>query len=363
MYKIVNAGICLALFGVVGWVCAAQETPAASPPPQGKTPNNPLADEEIRQQSAWRVFFGEDFDLFIGEPAPGPQQHLPGPFPVHPAGPSDGIADELEFIEHLWSENDRVDEYKALAKRPYLSEMDQILFVQSAYSSLQFDRNITEVLIALIGNPCFSEGARDAILEGMNAGKIWDSNRRKKIFEVLEDRGEPLPSPSNPQRWIGYHFSRFQRALHELSAKSVEFERRLVDLEKRTRELAEFDRRILALEKRPVPPVVDFSGFDKRLGALEKRNLQPEEFHKRISVLESRIQAPVELEKRITALEKAVQSRIQPAPGAPPAQITEFQKQLAALEAKVKQLEAEVKKQAPRPRSTTPDRTSEKVPD
>lgn len=343
MKTIVNAGLCVAMLGAMGLAFAAQETPAASSGnSQQAGPNNQEADEEILQKSVWRRYFGEDFDIFIGEPIPRPQPPLPGPardpFFNYPAGHSEGIAKELEFIEHLWSENDMVDEYKALAKRPYLSEMDQVLFVNSAYSGLDFDRNITEVLVALIVNPSFSEGGRDAILEGMNAGKIRDMNRRKKIFEVLENRGEPLPSPRNPQRWIGYHFSRFQRAIHELQGKSMEFE-----------------RRILALEKRPVPPIVDISGFDKRLGVLEKRNLLPEEFNKRISVLESRIQAPVELERRISALEKAVQRRVEPAPGTQPAQMTELQKQVADLEAKVKQLEADVKKQAPRPR--VPEKT------
>jgi hypothetical protein len=370
MKTILRAGIGLALFGVVGLVFAAQETPAASGPNPQAGPNNKETDDEILQKSVWRRYFGDNFDVFIGEPTPRPQQPQPGPhpepFPNYLPGHYGGIANELEFIEHLWSENDQVDEYKALAKRPYLSEMDQILFIQSAYSSLDFDRNKAEVLIALIVNPCFTEGGRDAILDGLNKGMIGDSNRRKKVFAALEGRGELLPSPRDPQRWIGYHFSLFQRAINELHGKSIEFDRRLFELEKRTHQLAEFDRRILDLEKRPGPPVVDFSGFDRRLGALEKRSLQPDEFNKRITVLEGRIQAPVEFERRISALEKAVQTRTQPVPGAQPTQITELQKQLAALEAKVKQLEAEVKKPAPRTRvpDKTPadDRTPEKDP-
>jgi hypothetical protein len=372
MKTILRAGLGLVLFGIMGLVFAAQETPAASRPnmPQVTNPKN-QTDDEILQESVWRRYFGDNFQIFIGEPTPKPQQPQPGPhpepFPNYLPGQYAGIGNELEFIEHLWSENDRVDEYKILAKRPYLSEMDQIQFVQSAYSSFNLDRNATEVLIALIVNPCFTEGGRDAILDGLNKGLIGDSNRRKKIFEVLQNRGELLPSPRDPQRWIGYHFSLFQRAINELHGKSIEFDRRLAELEKRTHQLAEFDRRLFDLEKRPTPGGFDFSGFDKRLGALEKRNLQPEEFHKRISVLEGRIQAPVELEKRIAALEKAVQRRSEPGPVAQPAQITELQIQLADLEAKVKQLEGEVKKTAPRPRvpekGPAPDRTSEKVPD
>ncbi len=359
MKTFLHAGLGLFLLGGMG-ICMAQETPAALPPPQAK----PGAEDEIRQQTAWRLFLGENFDLFFGNGTPRPQPPLPGPqpdaFSAFPVGRSDGIANELEFIEHLWSENDMVDEYKTLAKRSYLSEADQVLFVRSAYSSLDFDRNISEVLIALIGNPCFSEGARDAILEGMNAGKIWDSSRRRKIFEALENRGQPLPSPRDPQRWIGYHFSRFQRAIDELTSKSAEYERRLVELEKRTRELAEFDRRIVALERRPIPPAFDFSGFDKRLGSLEKRTEQADEYGKRITVLEGRIQVPADLEKRITALEKAVQTRTRPAPPQPEPS-ADVEKQLAELQAKVKILEAEMKKLTAQPR--TIDRKLEKAPD
>lgn len=348
---------CWALFGVMGFVISAQETSAQSQSDQQQSinKNNKESDEEVLQKSVWRRYFGDDFEIFIGQPEPQPQQHLPGPgpqpFPNNPSGHYDGIANELEFIEHLWSENDRVDEYKTLAKRSYLSETDQILYVNSAYSSLDFDRNISEVLIALIANPCFSEGARDAILDGLNQGKIWDSSRRKKIFEVLENRGEILPSPRDPQRWIAYHFSRFQRALNELSGKYNELERRLLELEKKTHQLAEFDRRILDLEKKKIPPMpVGLGDFDKRISALEKRTPQSDEFQKRITLLESRIQAPMEFEKRISALEKAIQQRPQPAPPAQPTQGTEIQKQLDALEAKVKQLEAEIKRVTPKPR-------------
>lgn len=357
MKRIWITGSYWVLFGVMGFVFLAQETPAVSQSDQQQSvnKNNKETDEEVLQQSVWRRYFGDDFEIFIGQPAPQPQQHLPGPgqqpFPNPPAGHYDGIANELEFIENLWSENDRVDEYKALAKRPYLSESDQILYVHSAYSSLDFDRNISEVLIALIVHPCFSEGARDAILDGLNQGKIWDSNRRKKIFEVIENRGEILPSPRDPQRWIGYHFSRFQRALNELNGKNSEIERRLFELEIKTHQLAEFDRRILDLEKKPIPPIpVGLGDFEKRISALEKRTPQSDEFQKRITLLESRIQAPMEFEKRISALERAIQQRPQPSPPAQPTPGTEVQKQLDALEAKIKQLEAEIKRLAPKPR-------------
>ena len=186
MKTILNAGFWLVVFGVMGLAFAAQETPAASQAnPQQAGSNNKEADDEILQKSVWRRYFGEDFDIFIGEPSPRPQPPLPGsapePFGDYPPVHSGGIDNELAFIESLWSENDRVEEYKALAKRPYLSEMDQVLYVNSAYSSLDYDRNVAEVLIALIVNPCFTEGARDAILDGMNKGRIGDSTGAKSI--------------------------------------------------------------------------------------------------------------------------------------------------------------------------------------
>jgi len=105
----------------------------------------------------------------------------------------DGMAiAEIDAAARLFSDSDKAEVLKGIARRPGLSGKAQSHLVKTAVRSIFSDNSKEEVLIALIENPCFNSTGKKAVLSNLN--HLFSDNRKKRILNAINAR-EMAPPP------------------------------------------------------------------------------------------------------------------------------------------------------------------------
>jgi hypothetical protein len=99
---------------------------------------------------------------------------------------------EIDAAGMLFSDSDKADVYKDIARRPYLSGKAQSHLVKSAVRNIFSDASKEEVLLAVVDNPCFADAGKKAVLSNMNS--LFSDSRKKRILKAINSR-EMEPSP------------------------------------------------------------------------------------------------------------------------------------------------------------------------
>ena len=107
--------------------------------------------------------------------------------PTPPLSPADAATlAEIDAAARLNFSNARKDALRQIAARPNLSPAVQVHLVNVVYQSLTFDTAKVELLNALIGNPSFSDAARQAIVTQLN--RLSFETNKQAILRQLNDR-------------------------------------------------------------------------------------------------------------------------------------------------------------------------------
>ncbi len=90
---------------------------------------------------------------------------------------------EIDAIGRLGFEDDRHRGFKRIAERSDLSDDVQVHLIEATFEKLGFEVSRTDVLLALVNNPCFSSAGETALLERLDRLGFEDSKRR--ILEAI----------------------------------------------------------------------------------------------------------------------------------------------------------------------------------
>ncbi|MBE0535954.1 MAG: hypothetical protein IH624_09820 [Phycisphaerae bacterium] len=93
---------------------------------------------------------------------------------------------EIDAAAKLFSDRDKADVYKGIARRPQLSGKAQTHLVKSAMRSIFSDASKEEVLLVLIENPCFDDAGKKAVLSNLNT--LFSDSRKKRILTAINAR-------------------------------------------------------------------------------------------------------------------------------------------------------------------------------
>ncbi|HRT87664.1 MAG: hypothetical protein ACOYLD_08620 [Anaerohalosphaeraceae bacterium] len=98
---------------------------------------------------------------------------------------------EIDAAAKLFSDADKTDVFKDIARRRDLGGKSQAHLVKTAMRSIFSDSSKEEVLLAVIENPCFNNAGKKAVLANLN--HIFSDSRKKRILKAINNRQMQSP--------------------------------------------------------------------------------------------------------------------------------------------------------------------------
>lgn len=115
--------------------------------------------------------------------------------PVVTVSEADPVYAEINAINQLFSESNKVTRYRSLARREGLTGRQQVYLIESALQHLFSESNKMGIMLALIENPCFHPAGKQAVLKHLP--QLFSESNKTRVLEALDRRGPLTP----PRRW------------------------------------------------------------------------------------------------------------------------------------------------------------------
>ncbi len=98
----------------------------------------------------------------------------------------DIVISEIDAAGRLFSDSDKADVYKDIARRRQLSSKAQVHLVNAVFSKLFSEPAKEQVILVLIENPCFDDAGKRAVLSKMN--RLFSDSSKKRILKAFNDK-------------------------------------------------------------------------------------------------------------------------------------------------------------------------------
>lgn len=107
----------------------------------------------------------------------------------------DIVISEIDAAGRLFSDSDKSDVYKDIARRPDLSSKAQVHLVNAVFSKLFAESAKEQVLLILIENPCFDDAGKRAVLSKINS--LFADSSKKRILKAFNDKQNQVAEAAN----------------------------------------------------------------------------------------------------------------------------------------------------------------------
>ena len=107
----------------------------------------------------------------------------------------DIVISEIDAASRLFSDSDKADVYKDIARRPDLSSRAQVYLVNAVFSKLFAESSKEQVLLILIENPCFDDAGKRAVLSKIN--RLFADSSKKRILKAFNDKQNQTAQTAN----------------------------------------------------------------------------------------------------------------------------------------------------------------------